>query len=231
MNRQPLILAVDSSSLTGSVALCRGEELIAESFLHIRATHSERLLPQIDRLLIDAGHLLQELDLLAAVTGPGSFTGLRIGIATVKGLAQVLGQPVVSISSLEAVALNLPLIEVPICVFLDARKQEVYTQLFAWRGGSLDALSKARVAPPGEILGNLPRPVALVGNGVILYRKLIEQQLGQQALLPSAPAHRLQATQVAWLAYRAWRNGDIESAGEMLPTYVRPSDAELARKV
>lgn len=229
MNGEPLILAVDSSSLTGSVALCRGPDLIAESFLHIRATHSERLLQQIDRLLDDSGCALQELDLLAAVTGPGSFTGLRIGIATVKALAQVLERPVVSVSSLQAVALNLPLLQVPVCAFLDARKQEVYSQLFIWRDGLPTASGKARVVPPARLLAELPRPVALVGDGVPLYAELIERLLGDDALVPASPAHRLHASRAAWLACRAWRNAATQSAAEMLPSYVRPSDAELSR--
>lgn len=120
---EPRILAVDSSSMTGSVALCQGEKLVAESLLNVRCTHSEKLLGQIDLLLTEAGWQVQDLDLLVAVTGPGSFTGLRIGIATIKGLAQVLDKPVVGISSLQMLAMNLPLSPVPICVFMDARKK------------------------------------------------------------------------------------------------------------
>ncbi len=222
------ILAVDSSSASGSVALCRGESLIAESLLNVRSTHSEKLLQQIDLLLNEAGWKLADIDMLAVVTGPGSFTGLRIGIATVKGLAQVLGKPVVSVSSLRAVAMNLPLSSTPICTFLDARKKEVYSQLFEWHptNGPV-AIGEAMVVPPERLLRELKGTVALVGDGVPLYHKEIGEIMADRAELPIATAHQLRAAPVAWLALRAWQNGEVEEAADIVPTYIRPSDAEL----
>ena len=222
------ILAVDSSSLTGSVALCQGERLVAESLLNVRSTHSEKLLKQIDLLLGEAGWTLEDLDLFAVVSGPGSFTGLRIGIATIKGLAQVLSKPVVSVSSLQTVAMNLPLSPLPICAFLDARKKEIYYQLFEWHHtlGPV-AIGKPSVLPPEQLLGELPDSVALVGDGVLLYRHLIDEILGERALLPIATAHQLRAAQAAWLALQAWTAGSVADAAEILPIYIRPSDAEL----
>lgn len=222
------ILAVDSSSLTGSVALCCGDTLIAESLLNVRSTHSEKLLTQIDLLLGEAKWTLESLDLLAVITGPGSFTGLRIGIATIKGLAQVLKKPVVPISSLQAVAMNLPLAPVPICVFLDARKKEVYSQLFEWRSGvGPVVIGEASVLPPEQLLKELKGEVALVGDGVSLYQHLIDEILAERAFIPIATAHQLRADQVAWLALQAWQSGLVQNAVEILPTYIRPSDAEL----
>ncbi|MDX2480384.1 MAG: tRNA (adenosine(37)-N6)-threonylcarbamoyltransferase complex dimerization subunit type 1 TsaB [Desulfuromusa sp.] len=222
------ILAVDSSSITGSVALCRGEFLVAESLLNVRSTHSEKLLKQIDLLLGEADWKLEDLDLLAVVTGPGSFTGLRIGIATIKGLAQVLNKPVIPISSLQAVAMNLPLSPVPICVFMDARKKEVYSQLFDWRHGvGPIAIGEPSVLPPDRLLKNLSGEVALVGDGVLLYRHIIDDILADRALIPVATAHQLRTAQVSWLALQAWCAGLVQGAAEVLPTYIRPSDAEL----
>lgn len=222
------ILAVDSSSITGSVALCRGELLVAESLLNVHSTHSEKLLKQIDLLLADAHWRLEDLDLLAVVTGPGSFTGLRIGVATIKGLAQVLKKPVIPVSSLQAVAMNLPLSPVPICVFLDARKKEVYSQLFNWcHGVGPVALGEPSVLPPDRLLMALSGKVALVGDGVLLYRQLIDTILAERALIPVTTAHQLRAVQVSWLALQAWGAGLLKSAAEVLPTYIRPSDAEL----
>ncbi|HEY5674500.1 MAG TPA: tRNA (adenosine(37)-N6)-threonylcarbamoyltransferase complex dimerization subunit type 1 TsaB [Malonomonas sp.] len=228
LSENPLkILAVDSSSMTGSVALCLGEQLVAESLLNVRSTHSEKLLKQIDLLLAEAGWQLADLDLLAAVTGPGSFTGLRIGIATIKGLAEVLGTPVVGVSSLEMLAMNLPLCPVPICAFLDARKNEVYTQLFNWTARGPVVAGAAQVIPPQRALEQLTGPVALVGDGVPLYREMITTALGSAALLPVMTAHQPRAAQAAWLAWRAYQQGLTITAAELLPTYVRPSDAEL----
>ncbi|MEA3544499.1 MAG: tRNA (adenosine(37)-N6)-threonylcarbamoyltransferase complex dimerization subunit type 1 TsaB [Thermodesulfobacteriota bacterium] len=222
------ILAIDSSSSTGSVALCQGESLVAESLLNVRSTHSEKLLQQIDLLLGEASWTPADLDLLAVVTGPGSFTGLRIGIATIKGLAQVLNKPVVPVSSLQTIAMNLPLASVPICAFLDARKQEVYSQLFEWHpiAGPV-ALGEASVLPPERLLAGLPEKVALVGDGVFLYRQLIADILADRALIPVATAHQLRAVQAAWLALQMWSAGLACNASGILPTYIRPSDAEL----
>ncbi len=229
IENSPKILAVDSSSMTGSVALCQGERLIAESLLNVRSTHSEKLLKQIDLLLAEAGWQPADLDLLAAVTGPGSFTGLRIGIATVKGLAQIIDKPVVGVSSLEMLAMNLPLCSVPICAFLDARKQEVYSQLFQWGKQGPVAVGTAQVLPPERLLRQLSGPVALVGDAVPLYRSLIDEILGPAALLPVMTAHQPRAAQAAWLAWRDDQQGQAGTAEELLPTYIRPSDAELNR--
>ena len=223
----PKILAVDTASLTGSVALCLGEILIAESLLNVRSTHSDKLLQQIDQLLTEAGWQLDDLDLFVVVNGPGSFTGLRIGVATVKGLAQVTNRPVIGISSLQMLAMNLPLCPVPICVFLDARKKEVYTQLFRATAQGPLPLAEARVLPPIEALEQLNGEVALVGDGVPLYRELIARQLGDRVLLPAMPAHQPRASQAAWLGWEAWQTGVLQGAAELLPVYIRPSDAEL----
>jgi len=224
----PKILAVDSSSMTGSVALCCGEALVAESLLNVRSTHSEKILKQIDLLLDEAGWLLKDLDLFAVVTGPGSFTGLRIGIATVKGLAQVVNKPVAPVSSLQTVAMNLPLSSCPICTFLDARKREVYTQLFEWdRNRGPVAIDLPAVLPPQQVLDSLTGIIALVGDGVLSYRQLIEDSLGERAFLPTASAYQIRASQAAWLALQNWHSDQIFSAADIVPAYTRPSDAEL----
>ena len=225
----PKILAIDSSSLTGSVALSEGEVLVAESLLNVRSTHSETLLRQVDLLLAEAGWTASQLDLLVAVTGPGSFTGLRIGVATLKGLAQALCKPVVGISSLQMLAMNLPLCPVPVCAFFDARKKEVYCQLFEWSRQGPVPLSEARVLPPERALRELSGPVALVGDAVPLYRQQIETILDGRALLPASPAHQPRASQAAWLGYQQFLAGKLSSAADLLPLYVRPSDAELNR--
>ncbi|MFK5926459.1 MAG: tRNA (adenosine(37)-N6)-threonylcarbamoyltransferase complex dimerization subunit type 1 TsaB [Desulfuromusa sp.] len=222
------ILAVDSSSFTGSVALCCGDSLVAESLLNVRGTHSEKLLQQINLLLCEAGWKLEDLDLLSVVTGPGSFTGLRIGIATVKGLAQALNKPVVPVSSLQAVAMNLPLSPIPICAFLDARKKEVYSQIFEWHATAGPvAIGEPSVLPPAQLLKGLSGTVALVGDGVALYHHLIDDILAERALIPVATAHQLRAAHASWLALQAWRADLVQDAAEILPTYIRPSDAEL----
>ncbi len=224
------ILALDSSSMSGSVALSCGSVPVAEVFLQIGKTHSEILLDQIDQLLSRAGWAPADLDLLAVVTGPGSFTGLRIGVATVKGLAQALNKPVVGVSSLQAVAMNLPLVQTPVCAFLDARKKEVYTQIFNWREDRPEAQAQARVLPPDVVLGEISGTIAFVGSGVPLYCGEIVSRLADRALFPPPCAHQIRASQVAWLALRQCSGRSFLQPAELVPTYIRPSDAELNLK-
>jgi tRNA threonylcarbamoyladenosine biosynthesis protein TsaB len=225
----PLILAIDTSSLTGSVALCRGATLLAESLLHLRSTHSERLLVQIEQVLAMTGVSVEQLDLLAVVHGPGSFTGLRVGLATAKGLATAAGIPVVGFSTLEVLAMNLPLCPYPVCAFLDARKQEVYSGLFDCREGFPVAVGEEAVLPPADLLQRLEGDVALVGDAVPLYRSLIEQQLGTRAKLPPAVAHQPRASAVAALAARRYAAGELPTTEALTPRYIRPSDADLPK--
>lgn len=221
------VLALDTSSQSGSVALCHGTTVIAESFLNVHRTHSENLFRQIDLALRDADWSLRDIDLLAAVTGPGSFTGLRIGVAMIKGLGQVLGKPVVSVSSLQATAMNLPLAGVPVCVLLDARKKEVYTQTFRWKDGVPVADDEAQVLPPQRLLANIASQTVFVGSGVLVYQDLISSVLDDRAVLAPPTAHQLRSSAVAYLAVQQWLNGNTEKPADMLPLYVRPSDAEL----
>lgn len=225
--QQTRVLALDSSSLTGSVALCQGDTLVAESLLNVRSTHSEKLLQQIDLLLKESGWTLADIDLYVAVTGPGSFTGLRIGLATIMGLAQVHAKPVAGVTSLATVAQNLPLVEGPFCVFLDARKSEVYAQLFEWRDGVTVALDEAVVCPPETLLRRLPGDIALVGDGVLKYSALIDEVLDQRVKLPPTGAHQIRSSHAARLGLQQFAQGHALRSKELLPYYIRPSDAEL----
>ncbi len=227
MTTTPKILAVDTAAFAGSVALAHGDTLVAESLLNVRSTHSEKLLKQIDLLLAEAGWPLTDIELLAVVVGPGSFTGLRIGLATVKGLAQTLNVPVASVSALEVSALGFPSEDVPVCAFLDARKKEVYTQIFKVGEQGPVATSDARVVAPEVLLGELTGTVGFVGDGVPVYQHLIKEKEGLNALLAPHPCHQRRGGQVAWLAYQRWLEGVVDSATEVTPVYIRPSDAEL----
>ncbi len=223
------VLALDTASHTGSVALLDGHKLVAETLLQVKATHSERLLDQIQQTLLAAGIELHELDLLAVVKGPGSFTGLRIGLATAKGLAQAANLPVVGVSSLQLLAMNLPLCPLPVCVFLDARKKEVYTALFQWQDDQPVVIGAEMVLPPEEALYRLEGEVALVGDAVGPYRSLIDSILGDRARFPARCHHQPRASAAAVLATRQYQSGGY-SAAQLTPTYIRPSDAELNRK-
>lgn len=228
---QPTVLAIDTATLSGSVALCRGAEILAESLVNLRSTHSERLLLQVEQVLDVTGLSVAQLDLIAVVHGPGSFTGLRVGLATAKGLATAADVPLVGISTLEALAMNLPFSPYPVYAFLDARKQEVYSCSYNCREGFPVPLSGEVVVPPGELLSSIDGDVALVGDGVNSYRSLIDELLGDRAKLPPAVCHQVRAAAVALLAARRMEEGvELPSVAELRPSYIRPSDADLPPK-
>jgi len=129
------VLAVDTSTLLGGVAVVNDlEGMVIEVRLNVKSTHSERLMTTIDYALTQSGYTISDMDFFAVAIGPGSFTGLRIGLSTIKGFSYATGKPVVSVSTLETLARNFPFCRYPVCTMLDARKREVYAALFEWKG-------------------------------------------------------------------------------------------------
>ncbi|PYM04330.1 MAG: tRNA (adenosine(37)-N6)-threonylcarbamoyltransferase complex dimerization subunit type 1 TsaB, partial [Candidatus Rokuibacteriota bacterium] len=131
------VLGLETATLAGGAALIDGDRIVGEYTLNIRVTHSERVMAAVDRLLTDAGWRPSDLEGLAVSIGPGSFTGLRIGVSTAKGLALALGLAVVPVPTLDALAAGLPFAALPVCPILDARKGEVYASLYRWDGGAM----------------------------------------------------------------------------------------------
>jgi tRNA threonylcarbamoyladenosine biosynthesis protein TsaB len=145
------VLAVETSTLAGGAALLDGDLIVGEYTLDVRAPHSERLMGAIDRLLTDAGWTVRDLEGLAVSVGPGSFTGLRIGLSTVKGLALALGIPVAAVPTLDAMASLLPFAALPVCPVLDARKREVYASLYRWDSGGMRRVWDYVAVAPAEL--------------------------------------------------------------------------------
>jgi tRNA threonylcarbamoyladenosine biosynthesis protein TsaB len=224
-----LILTLDTSTPAGSVALNRGETLLGEVLLHLKGTHTDHLLGSVQWLLAEAGLTVDQLDAFGAVIGPGSFTGLRVGVATVKGLAYAAGKPVVAVSSLATLAVQVPGARCPVCALIDARKKEVYAGLFACREVGPELLSRERVLSPEKLLTGLSGEVLFVGSGAVLYQSLIRHRLGNQALFAPWPLHVPRASSAAMLALAGLRAGRGVSPQELMPCYIRPSEAELMR--
>ena len=126
------ILAIDTSTMLGGIAIMDDLTLIAETRLNVKSTHSERLMTEIEHCLKQSSLKISDIDVFAVAIGPGSFTGLRIGLSAVKGLSYATGKPIVSVPTLDALALNFPYSRYPVCTMLDARKKEVYAALFKW---------------------------------------------------------------------------------------------------
>ena len=227
------ILIIDTSTAAATVAITTAERVLAASGFSGDRTLSVRLIPEIEHLLHLAGLAIADIDLFAAATGPGSFTGVRGGVATAQGLALGHGRPCIGFSSLQLLALNLPLAAVPVCALIDARKNEVYAGLYDCSRGLPSPLIEECVTPPGEFLDLLTLrghdTVIFCGDGVIRYRTQIEQHLGDKAVIAPFPCHQPNAALAAPLVLRSWQNGDILTPARLLPVYLRPSDAEINR--
>jgi tRNA threonylcarbamoyladenosine biosynthesis protein TsaB len=228
-----IILALDTSTSLASIAITVDEKIAAESTFNTDRTLSARLIPEIERLLALAGVAVADIDLFAASTGPGSFTGVRGGIATVQGLALAGGKPCIGFSSLALLAMNFPLTAQPVCALLDARKSEVYAALFDCSTPIPTHLINNCVLPP-ECLIDLLRethssPVIFCGDGAVRYRDLISERMGQQAIFAPFPLHTARASNAVPLALNAFHNGNSLEPSRLLPTYLRASEAEINR--
>lgn len=220
------ILALDSSATVASVALCEDTRLLAEYTLNNGNTHSETLLPMVEALLSKFNMSARDVDLFAASMGPGSFTGVRIGAATLKGLAFASGKPCVCVSTLEALAENLALCEGLICPVMNARRSQVYTALFRSDGTSLTRLtpdSALSIAELDEQLHGYGERVYLCGDGYGITREGFKKT--PTADTPDRLTHQ-SAYSVAAVALREYLAGRaVDDAGAKV-TYLRPSQAE-----
>jgi tRNA threonylcarbamoyladenosine biosynthesis protein TsaB len=222
------ILALDTSTTSCSVALTIGDRLAAETILSLERTHASMLLRVVDSLLAAAGLELKDIDGFAAAIGPGSFTGLRVGVATVKGLALATGKPVCGFSSLAMLAMNISGASYPVCPMFDARKKEVYAALYDCRGLPVPIIEDCVVAP-GELLERLDETTIFVGEGAIAYRDQIVGRMGEKAIFAPFPLNLPRASCGAVLAGIAFAEGKGITPAALLPRYIRPSEAELAR--
>ncbi len=225
-----LVLGVETSTMHGGVALVGEEGLISEYTLNIRATHSERLLPTIDRMLQDAGLGVEALAGLAVSTGPGSFTGLRIGLSTVKGLVYATGLPVVGVPSLEALAWTIPFARWQVCPVLDARKQEVYAALFRYEGPGLVRLMEDTSLAPEALCARIGRRTIFLGDGLAVYGDLFQTLLGDKLVVPPPESRGARPACVAELGRQRLLRGERDPAGSLVPRYLRPSEAELRQQ-
>lgn len=217
------VLAVETSTLSGGAALLDGERVVGEYTLDVRLTHSERLMAAIDQLLTDAGWTARDLEGLAVSVGPGSFTGLRVGLSTVKGLALALSVPVAAVPTLDAMAAMLPFAALPVCPVLDARKREVYASRYRWDGLAMRREWDYLAIAPDDLDRRLDEPVIVVGDGADSLRSPLAHRIVPPRRGP-APAV------VGALGHARLAIGETVAAAELAPIYLRPSEAELKRR-
>jgi tRNA threonylcarbamoyladenosine biosynthesis protein TsaB len=221
------LLAIDTSTPAASIAVSRDGVLLGEILVNARIPHSDRLLCLVEQLLNDCGLSVREVDAFALAVGPGSFTGLRVGMATIKGLALATGKPVAAVSSLRMLAMQAPCARYPVCSLFDARKKQVYAGLFLWQDGFPQAQRPEIVIAPQELLETLVEPTIFVGDGAQVYRELIVERLGAGAHFLPFSHHCPRAAHLLPLAVQDLRQGRGVALAELVPHYIRRSEAEL----
>lgn len=229
------LLAIESSGLVASAAVASETTLLAEYTVNFKKTHSQTLLPMIDEIVKMLELDLHDIDAIAVSGGPGSFTGLRIGSATAKGLGLALGKPIVSVPTTQAIAANLYGTDALICPLMDARRNQVYTGLYHNNSDGFEVVADQMTLLIEEIIEKvnaIGEPVIYLGDGVEPFRDI----LSEKTIVPFsfAPLHvsKQRAGALAARAVELYREGKLETAAEHVPDYLRLSQAEreLAEK-
>lgn len=226
------ILGLDSSGLVASVAVVEDAELKGEYTINYKKTHSQTLLPMLDEVAEMIELDMETIDAIAVSGGPGSFTGLRIGSATAKGLGLALGKPIIHVATVDALAYNLVGHRDMVCPLMDARRNQTYTGLYAFDGNTMETIQEQCAVGIDEIIAKineLDRAVVFLGDGVPVFREYIFQNI--KVPYSFAPAHmnRQRAGAVAALGMLKYHMGQYESAAEHKPDYLRLSQAERER--
>ena len=222
------ILGIETSTKTGSVAIVSEEGVIAQYSLNIEVTHSERLMATVDRVLQDTGFTMSDMDGYAVAIGPGSFTGLRIGLSAVKGLALVTGRPVAAVPTLKALAWNLPYSAYPICPMLDARKSEVYTATYRFEGSALVYGMAEAVISLSQLSERISEKTLFTGEASQLFRKDILELFGDRARFAPISAILPSAASVAEIGLDMIKSGKQTDPDNVTPMYIRRPEAEVA---
>lgn len=223
------ILAVDTSSSVAAVAIMDERELLGEFILNHKKTHSQKLIPMIDMIMKNLELCPENIDVYAASSGPGSFTGLRIGVTTIKSMAFAVKKPVVSVPALDALAYNVPNTEALVCPMMDARNNQVYTALYKLEKGRQANITEYMGLPVEElvrIIRGKNSDVLFVGDGVLLHRDYLKSELGPRCHFPPQYLLQQRASSVAQLAMLRAAEGKLESCFDMVPFYLRKSQAE-----
>ena len=210
------------------MALCDAERVIAARSADGGASTTARLTPYLQALFAESGIVPAELDALAVTVGPGSFTGLRVGMAFVKGLAMALDRSVVPLSSLELLAMNAKENAMPVCAMYDARKSEVYAAVYDFRG-SMHMIVPETVIAPAAFIEKITARTLFIGDGAVRYRDLIEQQLGRLAVFGEQAMNEPHAAAGVRLALAGLAAGQALPPAALLPRYLRLPEAEIAR--
>ncbi len=226
------ILALDSSGLVATVAILEDDQTLAEYTVNYKKTHSQTLLPMLDEVVRMIEFDLSTIDAIAVAGGPGSFTGLRIGAATAKGLGLALNKPLIHVPTVDGLAYNMFGNTGLICPIMDARRNQVYTGLYRFENGNFQVEEKQMAVSLQELaekLNGYAEKVTFLGDGVPVYKEKLAEMLRTEYCFAPAHLNRQRATAVGALGMRYFQEGKTESAAEHCPDYLRLSQAERER--
>lgn len=218
------ILAIDTATSSLSAAIADQKHIIAQFALDVGKTHSACFLPMLDSMLANSGLKISDMDAIAVTVGPGSFTGLRIGVATAKAWGQLLDIPILAVNSLEAMA-EATGSEGLVCPIFDARRDEVYTALF----DNHQRLSPDRAISPHQLAGELfsyNKPVLMAGDGLRNYQQIMADVLGDKLQLAAEPVRYVMAAAAAIIGQKKYARGEFTNPALLQPVYLRLSEAE-----
>ncbi len=222
------ILALDTSTMLATCAVLDENRVLGEYSLNQEETHSEKLVPMVKEVLDSLGLKVSDIDLYGVATGPGSFTGLRIGVATIKAFAHLFDKPVVGISTLEALAFNFPYNEV-VVPMIDARRDRVYTGIYTWEDGKIKTIMEPDVLDIYDLLEKLDESyekVLVNGDGSLLHREKIKERLKEKVNLSTIGQNFCRATSIGELALINYNEGQINDYYTLVPEYLRESQAQ-----
>ena len=227
-----MVLGIETATYAGGIAVLDDTQgMRATYYLATSLTHSERLMSSIEHMFSKAGIVVADIDAIGVSTGPGSFTGIRIGMSVAKAMAYAANKPLIAISTLESIAYRYFESGHLVCPLIDARRSEVYAALFNVNDDvtTLEQIGDSKVLKPETLLDTIDRITVFSGTGAIRYRDLIISRLGDMARF--APPHRILPSpeEVAFLALHRFLKGDIADPATLEPYYIRDSDAEIKR--
>ena len=226
------ILAIETSSLVASVAILTDDIITAEYSMNHKITHSQTLMPMIDEIIRRTDTEIKDFDAIAVSAGPGSFTGLRIGSATAKGLGQALNIPLIHVPTLDAMAYNAYGFDGIVCPIMDARRSQVYTGIYSFEGENMEIHFENSAISIEDLVGKLNlmnRKVMFIGDGIPVFMDFIKEKANFECCFAPANMNRQRAASVATLGAVYYAKGNTEHPQEHLPEYLRESQAERER--
>lgn len=221
------ILALDTSTLMATCAIIDEDKILGEYSLNQDMSHSEKLVPMIKTILEGLSLGIKDIDLYGVSIGPGSFTGLRIGVATIKGFAHLFDKPLVGISTLEGLAFNLPYNNI-VVPMIDARRDRVYTGIYTWEESKIKTIMEPDVIEVNDLMKILDKyeKVVVNGEGSLVYKEIIMNSLGEKVQFSTISQNSCRATSIGELALQKYNDGYRDDYYTLIPDYLRKTQAE-----